>query len=284
VPSFDPETYRADSREGWDRAAKGWSERRAAMQRDAEPVSRWLVDAAELKPGGVVLEVAAGLGDTGLLAAARVAPGGKVVITDGSEEMVAAARDHAGAAGADNVEVRQMEAEWLDQPTASVDAVLSRWGYMLLADPEAALREARRVLRPGGRIALAAWDPMDVNPWIGTILRAVAELRIAPPPQPGVPGMFALAAPGHVEQLLESAGFTEIRRDSVDFAWHAESLDAWWDHTRTVSVSLGELLGRLAPAEHYALRDAVDGGYAPWVAADGSLSLPARALVATAEA
>ena len=191
---------------------------------------QWLVDAADLQPGHVVLEVAAGLGDTGLLAAPRVAPGGEVMITDGSEEMVSAAQENVRDSGAENVQVRQMEAEWLDQPTATVDAVLCRWGYMLLADPEAALREARRVLRPGRRIALAAWEPIEVNPWIGTILRAVGERGIAPLPQPGVPGMFALAAPGRIEGLLEAAGFTDIRHEGVDFVFRAESLDAWWDH------------------------------------------------------
>ena len=57
-----------------------------------------------------------------------------------------------------------MEAEWIDLPTASVDGVLCRFGYMLLADPEAALRETRRVLKPGGRVALAVWDDLDAQP------------------------------------------------------------------------------------------------------------------------
>lgn len=282
--TFDAETYRADSRGSWDKAATGWTARRAAMQDDTAAVSQWLVDSVDPRPGQTVLEVAAGLGDTGLLAAARVGPDGQVILTDGSDAMVTAAAEHAKAQGAVNVTARQMEAEWLDQGTATVDAVLCRWGYMLCADPEAAFREARRVLRPGGRIALAAWEPLDENPWIAVIVGALDQQGIAAPPKAGAPGMFGLAVPGQVEELLASGGFTDVKRATVDFTFRAASLDAWWEHTKAVSVSLSEAIKDLPPAGHYLLRDAVDEGYAPYVAADGSVELPARALMACAEA
>jgi SAM-dependent methyltransferase len=227
---------------------------------------------------------AAGLGDTGLLAAERIQPGGSVLITDGAEAMVEAAREHVKAGGAQGVEVRAMEAEWLDAKTASFDAVLSRWGYMLLADPEAALREARRVLRPGGRIAFAVWAPIEQNPWIGVVQRELIERGLASAPNPGTPGMFALSPQGLVEDLLAAAGFADPFAESLPFHWHAGSLEAWWDQQLAVSVSLGDVLAKLSPAEHYAFRDAVDAGYAQYVAGDGSLALPATALVASAEA
>lgn len=281
---MDPETFRAESRAHWEKAARGWTERRSAMQASALPVSERLVELAQLEPGHAVLEVAAGLGDTGLLAAERVQPGGSVLITDGAEAMVQAARGHATASGAQGVELRAMEAEWLDAEAASFDAVLSRWGYMLLADPEAALREARRVLKPGGRIAIAVWAPMDENPWIGVLQRELLARELASTPSPGAPGMFALAEPGLIEELLASAGFAEPIAEPLPFLWRADSLDAWWDQQLTVSISLGEALAKLSPAEHYAFRDAVDAGYAPYAADDGSLALPATALLASAEA
>jgi SAM-dependent methyltransferase len=281
---MDAEAFRADSRDRWEGAAKGWAARREAMQSSAFAVSERLVERAHLRPGHEVLEVAAGLGDTGLLAAEVVRPGGRVVITDGADAMVEAARAHAEASGADNVEVRQMEAEWLDVTTASFDAVVGRWGYMLLADPEAALREARRALRPGGRIAIAVWGPMSENPWIGVMQSELVARDLAPMPMPGTPGMFALAAPGAAQELLRSAGFADVVVEPLDFTWHAASLDAWWDHQRAVSVSTGQILDALTPAEHYALRDAIDAGYAPFVAPDGSVALPAQALIASADA
>lgn len=281
---MDPETFRAESRARWEAAAGGWTTARAAMQADALPVSARIVELAELAPGDSVLEVAAGLGDTGLLAAERVRPGGSVLITDGAEAMVEAAREHARLAGAGNVELRTMEAEWLDVETASFDAIVSRWGYMLLADPEAALREARRALRPGGRIALAVWAPPGENPWIGVLQRELLARGLASTPPPGAPGMFALAGEGMIEELLSAAGFSEPVSERLPFHWHPASVDAWWDQQLTVSISLGEALSKLSPAEHYALRDAVDAGYAPYTADDGSLALPATALIASAEA
>src|SRR5919199_5972397 len=163
---MDAEAYRAESRERWEAAAAGWAQEREAFQRDTVVVSQWLLDAAHLQPGHTVLELAAGPGDLGLMAAELVAPDGKAIITDAADAMLEVARARAQELGTANVEIRQMEAEWIDLPAASVDAVLCRWGYMLLADPEAALRETRRVLKPGGRVALAAWAGPEENPWI----------------------------------------------------------------------------------------------------------------------
>ena len=281
---MDAEAYRADSRDRWEAAAPGWAREREAFQRDAITVSRWLLDAAHLQPGHTVLELAAGPADTGLLAAELVAPGGKAIITDNAEAMIEAAKARAEEVGATNVEIRPMEAEWIDLPTASVDAVLCRWGYMLLADPEAALRETRRVLRPGGRVALAAWAAPEHNPWIATMGRVMAEQGHLEPLPPEAPGPLAFGRPGRIEELLDATAFDDIEVEPLDFAFHAADLDSWWTHTIGLSGRFTRAVAALSPAEHYALRDAVDAAYAPYVRADGSLEIPARALVAAASA
>jgi SAM-dependent methyltransferase len=281
---MDPESYRAQSRERWERMAPGWGAQRARMQAAALPVSRWLVEAIHPQPGHVVLELAAGPADTGLMAAELVAPGGKAIITDGAEAMLEVARAHAEDLDVENVEIRQMEAEWIDLPAASVDGVLCRWGYMLLADPEAALRETRRVLRPGGRVALAAWDTAERNPWMSAGSRAAVELGVLAPPDPSEPGPFSFAAPGRIEELLQSTGFEDVEVDALDFVFEAESVDDWWEHVLRTSPRMAEEVPRLAPADHYRLREAWDAAYAPYAQADGTLRLPARTLVAAASA
>ncbi len=281
---MDHEAFRAESRERWEAATPGWVARADAFAAATQPVTHWLVDAVDPQPGETVLELAGGLGDTGLLAAQRVGPRGKVIITDGAEAMVAAARERAEGAGATNVETRAMEAEWIDLSAATVDAVVSRWGYMLLADPEAALRETRRVLRPGGRLALAAWSAREHNPWLALVSDVLVAQGLAQVPPPEVPGPFSFAAPGTVDALLAATGFAEIHVGAVDFPIGAESLDEWWEHHRQQSVALAQATGDLSPKAHYELRDAFDAAFAPFVQPDGTVVAPARALVASAEA
>jgi SAM-dependent methyltransferase len=268
----------------WDSMAAGWRAARAHFQREMEPVSQWLVEAIHPQPGHRVLELAGGLGDTGLLAAQLVAPAGSVLITDGSENMVAAAREHAEEVGATNVELRTMHAEWIDLPTASVDGVICRFGYMLLLDPEAALRETRRVLKPGGRVALAVWDELGRNPWMKVVRDALVELELAPAAVPAGPGPFALGSEEAVAELLATAGFEDVEVSALDLVVGAENLDAWWDHVMQTSVTTAAIVRGLAPAEHYQLRDLVDAGYSPFVRDDGTLEAPARVLVAAAAA
>jgi SAM-dependent methyltransferase len=280
----DPEAYRIDSRERWERAAAGWAARRADFQAAAAPVSQWLVEHIAAQPGHTVVELAAGPGDTGFLAAELIKPGGRLLSTDGAEAMLDVARARAAELGVDNVEFRAMEAEWIDLSAAMVDAVLCRWGYMLLADPGAALRETRRVLKPGGRVALAAWDRPEANPWAAVFRDVLAARGLAEVPEPGAPDMFAFAPPGRLAQLLDEAGFVEHEVSAVEFEFTAPSFDDWWEAQFDLSITLASAMARLSPEERDDVHDAVRARLEEHVADDGSLVLPARALVAWAEA
>jgi len=162
--NFDANAHREASLENWEEAASGWIHRQELLRELGAPVSHWMLDAIEPQPGQRVLELAAGLGETAMLAAELVAPMGGVVISDQAEAMLAGARARAIELGLSNIEFQVLNAEWIDLPVASVDAVLCRWGYMLMADPAAALGETRRVLRSGGRVALAVWEHAGAQP------------------------------------------------------------------------------------------------------------------------
>jgi len=281
----DVAAFRVTSRERWEQGAAGWSARRRAFQDAALPVSEWMIDAIAPQPGQTVLELAAGPGDTGLMAAERLRPGGRLISTDGAEAMVAVARERAGELGLmDMVQARAMEAEWIDLETATVDAALCRWGYMLLADPETALRETRRVLRPGGRVALAVWDEREVNPLLSAPSAVTVELGLVPAASPGQPGPFSLSDREQLADLIATAGFQDVAIDTVDLCFAFASLDAVWEHQSDLSPTLRAVAEGLSPADHYRLRDAFDERLAPFAQDGGSVSVPGRTLVASAVA
>ncbi len=204
--SFDADAHRESSLENWEEAASGWVRRQEALRELAAPVSHWMIAAIDPQPGQRVLELAAGLGETAMLAAELVAPVGGVLVSDQAEAMLAGARERAEELRLGNVEFQLLNAEWIDLPLASVDAVLCRWGYMLMADPGTALGETRRVLRPGGRLALAVWDRLDLNPWAELPAQELAERGLTAASEAGVatPGPFALASSARVFELLRA--------------------------------------------------------------------------------
>src|SRR4028118_119732 len=144
------EAARQQSRAAWGAVAPGWYAQREELWKASRPVSEWMVRKLDPRPGDTVLELAAGLADTGLMAARLVGEAGRVIATDFTPEMVAAARRRAEELGVQNAEFRVLDAERMDLQTDSVDGVLCRWAYMLMIDPPAAFSETRRVRGPGG--------------------------------------------------------------------------------------------------------------------------------------
>jgi len=282
--SFDPNAHREASLESWEEAASGWTRQHEAMREFAAPVSHWMIDATAPQPGERVLELAAGLGETGMLVAELVAPVGGVIVSDQAEAMLSSARERAIALGLSNVEFQVLNAEWIDLSVASIDVVLCRWGYMLMADPAAALRDTRRVLRPGGRIALAVWDALDRNPWMMLPARELRERGLSAAPSPGTPGPFALGSPERLRELLEQAGFAEVRVEALELHRRHASFEQFWDSTLDLSRQLHDAVLDRPEAEIAEIHAALAERFAPYTAADGSMDIPGRTLVASAGA
>ncbi|HXP38274.1 MAG TPA: methyltransferase domain-containing protein [Solirubrobacteraceae bacterium] len=282
--SFDANAHRDESLQGWEEAAAGWVRSQESIRDFGAPVSHWMIDAVAPQPGQRVLELAAGLGETGLLAAELVAPVGGAIISDQAEAMLVGARARAAELGLSNIEFQVINAEWIDLPVASVDAVLCRWGYMLMADPAAAVRDARRVLRSGGRIALAVWDNIEHNPWAALPGLELRERGLVAPPAPGTPGPFALGRAEGVYELLEQAGFVEVNVESLQLHRRHAGFEEFWETTLDLSRAFHDAVLERPQGEIDEIKAAVEAHIAQFETPDGMLDIPARTLVASASA
>jgi SAM-dependent methyltransferase len=275
---MDLDAYREQSLETWGKMAPGWEERREWLMEILRSVNAWLLEKADPQPGQTFLEIAAGTGDLGFEVAERVGRDGRVISTDFAPEMVDVARRQREARGVTNVDFRVMDAEHMDLDDDSVDGVVCRYGYMLMADPDAALAETRRVLRPGGPLAFAVWGMPDRNPWAAVPGMTLVQRGHMPPPEPGAPGIFAMGDPDRIRVLLSGAGFEEpepLEDLAVEFRWR--DLDDLWETLLRITGPLSRLIEGLPEDEREATRTAIEENVASFRDDDGSLSAPGYA-------
>jgi ubiquinone/menaquinone biosynthesis C-methylase UbiE len=271
-------------RELWRRGAQGWERHQESLRHKSAPVSQWLVDAIDPQPGERVLELAAGPGETGFMIAQRLGPKGGLLSTDQAPEMVEVARRRASELGLTNVEFAVVDAQELELERGAFDAVVCRWGYMLMADPDEAMRRTRLALRDGGRLALATWDRPDRNLWLAAPVLALVGHGAMPPPNPADPSPFALPDPADVERRLRSAGFSDARSERVEFKQGYPSFDHYWQETMDMAAPIAGAVSALPPADAEAVRGSARQTLSQFTAPDGEIKVPAVAVVVAAVA
>jgi SAM-dependent methyltransferase len=269
------DAYRQESCANWGEMSVGWEDRREWLMGITGVVNQWLVEQADPQPGQTVLEVAAGTGDLGLLAAERVGDEGRVISTDFAPEMVDVARRQGEARGSKNVDFRVMDAERMDLDEDSVDVVLCRWGYMLMADPGLALRETRRVLRDGAPLAFAVWATPDRNPWAAVPGMTLVQRGHIPPPEPGAPGIFGMGMPERIRELVTGAGFGEPQIEEIAFDFTYQDADDVWDALVRLAGPLARAVKALPDDEREATRAAILANVESYRNEDGSYTTPA---------
>lgn len=262
----------------WDRMAAGWSRDGDWLWEASRAAGEWMVDALAPQPGDTVLELAAGPGDTGFAAAIALGESGRLISSDFAPEMVGVARSRSAALGLTNVEHRTLDAQQIDLETGSVDGVLCRWGYMLMEDPVAALSETHRVLRDGGRLALSVWGEPSANPWAAVPAQVLVERGWLTPPQPGAPGIFALADPTTLRSVLSAGGFDgHADLAQVDVTWRFAGFDAYWAYLTDVAGGIAVTLTALGEGDRMVAREAITTAVEPFLGADG-YAIPGRCL------
>jgi SAM-dependent methyltransferase len=272
--------FRAALHHMWSAAAPGWERHAAYVDERGAAVTAALLARSAVAEGGTVIDLACGPGGVALAAADRVGPTGRVVAGDIAPEMVAIAAARAAAAGHDHLTARRLDLEALDVSDASVDAVVCREGLMLVPEPARALAEIGRVLRPGGRVAVAVWGPRADNPWVAALLDAVAgHLGVEVPP-PGIPGPFSLDDAEVLERLFLGAGLVDVTVDEVGEPLSAPSFDAWWGVVPELAGPVAGILAGMAEADRSAVRDRARHLLDPYRTPSGGYELPGVSLVA----
>lgn len=264
-------------RQVWNKFSGGWEKWDQWVLNWLASIGSKLLDEAELKPTNRVLDVSTGTGEPGLTAATVVA---HVVATDVAEDMVEIARKNAQARGLQNFEAKVADAEDLPFGDGEFDAVVCRLGVMYFANPTAGVKEIARVLKPGGKVALAAWSDPAKNPWATTAAGVINKLLNLPPPPSDTPGVFRCSQAGLLSELLEQAGFKDINQVEVSGEGIYDSPEHYWEFVMDVVAPVATPLNNVDYATRKQAKQAVIEATKPFQK-DGKVVFPYACWVAS---
>ena len=212
----------------WARLSGSWEKWDRIIMDQLGPVGTAMIERLEIVEDQQHLDIASGTGEPGL-SIARLAPKGRVVLTDLSGEMLDVAARRANLAGVTNIETKVCSADELPFDDGTFDSVSVRFGYMFFPDAATATTEFVRVLKPGGRVCSSVWIRPDENPWTSILMQAIeSEVQLAAP-DPNGPNMFRCAAPGHVSALYEAAGLHDVAEWDVGVELTTSSPAEYWE-------------------------------------------------------
>lgn len=236
--------YKDRQRQQWDRVAAGWEKWWHTIENGAHHVNDRLIDLARIAPGQRVLDIATGIGEPALSAASRVGSAGWVIATDISKQMLDIARIRASTLGLTNVEFLEADAERLDFPDGSFDAILCRWGITSLPDHSNLLVKLKRMLTPDGSFATSVWDEASRLPFTSIAITVAQEMFHSAPPRPEPLPEIPKDA---LESVMIRAGFTDVRSEKLTVTLELASTEAFIQYLVDVSPVVAALLSDQPP-------------------------------------
>jgi ubiquinone/menaquinone biosynthesis C-methylase UbiE len=239
------EQIRDVQKETWNRSSSGWKKWDEITMDFLKPAGDAIIRMLQPEGNDRVLDIAAGTGEPGLTIATML-NGGKVIITDLAEDMLAIAREKAGRMGIKNIETVACDVSELPFDDNSFDAISCRMGFMFFPDMLMATEEMVRVLKPGGRVAAAVWNKPKQNPWFTIPMSSTSKHMSLPAPAPGAPGMFRCAEDGLMAGIFSKAGLKNIAQQEVEGMFKSGSVDQYWGFA---SECIGPVVNALSKAD-----------------------------------
>ncbi len=237
------EQIRDQQKASWDKFSPGWKKWDHLIMEFLQPMGNEIVNALDLKETDIVLDIASGTGEPGLSIAQKL-KNGKVTLTDLSEDMLKVALENANQKGINNIETLVCDVSELPFPDNSFDAVSCRFGYMFFPDMELATKEIFRVLKPGGRLAIAVWNVPEKNFWVTAIGGTINRNMQLQPPAPEAPGMFRCAKSGYMEDLFNKVGLKNTFEKEVLGKLNCGNADTYWNMMTDVAAPFVSALSK----------------------------------------
>ena len=256
------ERFREKLRQEWtdEQTVAAWRKWHAQLSAFTRGATDAVLEAAQLRPGMRVLDLASGVGDPALSIAEAVGPSGHVTATDLGPGMIGYAEELARAKGLRNIEFRVADVESLPFPDKSFDVVSCRFGVMFFPEQVKAFRECRRVLKSGGRVAFVAWGKRE-QPFLTATMGILMKYVEAPTPDPDAPHAFMFGERGLLASRLKAAGFANVREEvrTVIGRWEGTPEEYWQQFTE-VAAPFRPLIAKLTPEMRTTAEDDIFAG------------------------
>ncbi|REJ85240.1 MAG: methyltransferase domain-containing protein [Bacteroidetes bacterium] len=275
------EKIRDQQKQTWNTFAPGWKKWDDFTMEFLKPMGDAIIRDLHLHEDNTVLDVATGTGEPGLTIASIVKKG-SVIGTDISENMLKIADENAKMKGLQNFKTRMCDITELPFEDNSFDAVSCRMGFMFFPDTDLAVKEMKRVMRKGGRIATSVWGPPEKNPWVTVTMKPIFEIMELPHPPSDAPGIFRCASKNYISDLLSINGFSDVNVTDLDSHVEYESKEHYWQLMNELAAPVVSAMSAADDATRSKIKKAVFEGLDK-LCPDGKMKIECNALIISAQ-
>ena len=230
-------------KESWNKFSAGWKKWNEQTMSFLKPIGDKIIEFIKPEGSQTILDIASGTGEPGL-SIATMLEGGKVVMTDIAEDMLAIAKENAASRSIVNTETIVSDVSNLPFDNNSFDSISCRFGYMFFPDMQMAANEMNRVLKPSGKIAISVWNIPEKNFWVTAIMGTIKKHIDIPENPSGAPGMFRCCKPGLMKEIFEKAGFKNISEQEVTSSLNCGTLDRYWSMMTEIGAPIVTALSK----------------------------------------